>query len=220
MSNDNHQEQRTFWQEPVEKRCAKCKELKALTEFGIHQGRPRSYCRECRRVRPGSPRHVLIKDRGEKRCAGCRATKPLKDFYYVKPSRKYSDGQYSGYCRPCNTKICCERHRVKIASGEATLLYKEVYKTKRWKKLLDQYGLTREQYEAIEVAQQGLCAICEQPETAVYKDVLCRLVVDHDHATNKVRGLLCRACNLAVGNFRDDPERLLKAIAYLRKHGL
>lgn len=41
------------------------------------------------------------------------------------------------------------------------------------------------------------------------------LAVDHCHSTGKIRGVLCRPCNLGLGYFRDDPERLLRAIKYL-----
>lgn len=50
------------------------------------------------------------------------------------------------------------------------------------------------------------CAICASTE---------QLVGDHDHATGKARGILCRQCNLAVGNMGDDPVRLRAAAAYL-----
>jgi hypothetical protein len=42
--------------------------------------------------------------------------------------------------------------------------------------------------------------------------------VDHDHISGKVRGLLCRGCNVGIGNLKDDIEILEKAIEYIKKH--
>ncbi len=42
--------------------------------------------------------------------------------------------------------------------------------------------------------------------------------IDHCHATGKTRGILCRGCNVGLGNFKDDEGLMLKAIAYLRLH--
>ncbi len=42
-----------------------------------------------------------------------------------------------------------------------------------------------------------------------------KLMVDHDHTTGEVRGLLCHNCNRAIGLLREDPERLRRAIEYL-----
>jgi hypothetical protein len=63
-------------------------------------------------------------------------------------------------------------------------------------------------------AQGGLCAICQREEAVVG-----RLVIDHDHATGRVRRLLCNRCNLALGLLDDDPTRLEAAAAYLWKYG-
>lgn len=41
-------------------------------------------------------------------------------------------------------------------------------------------------------------------------------MVDHDHGTMEIRGVLCRLCNLGLGYFRDDPEVLLAAVNYLQ----
>lgn len=40
--------------------------------------------------------------------------------------------------------------------------------------------------------------------------------IDHDHKTNKVRGLLCSKCNLGIGMFEDNSENLKNAIEYLK----
>lgn len=54
------------------------------------------------------------------------------------------------------------------------------------------------------------CAICGAMETEGQK-----FAVDHCHATGCLRGLLCPPCNLGLGSFRDDPERLRKAAKYV-----
>jgi len=74
--------------------------------------------------------------------------------------------------------------------------------------LLRDYGITAEDYDAMFSSQGGTCAICKRSQTK-------RLHVDHDHSTGAVRGLLCRACNTAIGMFEDDTERLRNAITYL-----
>ncbi len=66
-------------------------------------------------------------------------------------------------------------------------------------------------------AQNGLCAICNQPETAFMKNKIMYLAVDHDHKTGKIRGLLCSNCNNGLGRFYDNVELLQNAIGYIEK---
>jgi hypothetical protein len=75
------------------------------------------------------------------------------------------------------------------------------------------YGITREEFDKMIQAQNGLCAICQQP----FIKTPC---VDHNHATGENRDLLCHPCNHGIGNFKDNPDILSKAILYLQKHSL
>lgn len=67
------------------------------------------------------------------------------------------------------------------------------------------------------VAQDGLCAICGNPQIPGEGSSTKQLHVDHDHQTGKVRGLLCNQCNPGLGYFQDDISRLIAAVKYLEK---
>ena len=70
------------------------------------------------------------------------------------------------------------------------------------------YGITEETYEKMLKDQDHCCAICkEKPKK--------HLAVDHCHETGKIRGLLCMNCNKGLGMFKDDENRMNKAIQYL-----
>lgn len=81
------------------------------------------------------------------------------------------------------------------------------------------YGIGFAEYQAMLVAQRGVCAVCEKPETKIQNGTIQLLSVDHDHKTGAVRGLLCSNCNLAIGYACEDVTILAKAIGYLRRHG-
>jgi hypothetical protein len=94
-------------------------------------------------------------------------------------------------------------------------------KNKNYFKNLDlkrTYGVTIEWYKSQHNAQNGLCAICNKPETAQIRGKVLSLAVDHCHGTGAVRELLCRACNNAIGAMNHDPITLRKAANYLEKH--
>jgi recombination endonuclease VII len=85
-------------------------------------------------------------------------------------------------------------------------------------KLFVRYGITQEQYNEKLKEQGGHCAIC--PYTPRPGEVLAQ---DHDHsccASEKtcgacLRALLCDWCNRGLGYFKDSPEALRAAAAYL-----
>lgn len=67
-----------------------------------------------------------------------------------------------------------------------------------------------EEYLLLLRTQEFKCAVCGDP-------INDKADLDHDHNTGGVRGILCRACNVGLGNFRDSPERLQRAIEYLQR---
>jgi hypothetical protein len=71
------------------------------------------------------------------------------------------------------------------------------------------------EYERLLVVQDGLCAVCRQPETRLHRGRVCRLTFDHDHATGQTRGLLCHKCNVALGMLREDPIVIRHMLDYL-----
>lgn len=85
----------------------------------------------------------------------------------------------------------------------------------RDKNLRNRFGITAKEYDSILQGQQGLCAICRRPETVILNGRIKRLMVDHDHATSRVRGLLCQRCNSLLGYAKDETRTLLAAVDYL-----
>jgi hypothetical protein len=73
------------------------------------------------------------------------------------------------------------------------------------------YGMTVEQYDAMLITQNGVCAICSKPSSNKK-----RLHIDHEHATGAIRGLLCHSCNTGLGLLRDDPILLVRCLEYLK----
>jgi hypothetical protein len=89
---------------------------------------------------------------------------------------------------------------------------------------LKRYGLTPDDYNRMVIAQNNCCAVCGRPSASLTlkndRHQHFALDVDHCHATGKVRGRVCCNCNAILGHAKDDVGRLLKAIDYLRAHGV
>jgi hypothetical protein len=85
--------------------------------------------------------------------------------------------------------------------------------SRRWRSIYSLYRLTRGQWQAIFERQQGCCAVCG----ILQDDLGYTLEIDYDHKAGKVRGLLCKKCNMGIGMFGEDIESIKKAISYLEK---
>jgi hypothetical protein len=121
--------------------------------------------------------------------------------------------------RPYSAKGLCKPHYEQQAylaqRGERIARARNRYRANREEILLARrraaHGIDEVQYEAMVTAQNGACAICQGKP----RGRKTRLCVDHCHASGRIRGLLCDACNRAIGLLGDDPVRLRAAAHYL-----
>lgn len=136
-----------------------------------------------------------------KTCTKCYSSKELSEF---NKNKNNADG-HSTWCRQCMKDAYSPAHYKKYVKKNPQVHRKSHLKLK--------YLLTPEEYESMLHDQQEGCAICG----AQQEDIGKRLLVDHDHETGKVRGLLCPSCNHGLGRFRDDPELLSRAKDYIER---
>lgn len=147
---------------------------------------------------------------GVKKCSKCGVVKSLGEFYNVK-----GRPGVSSWCKKCkldqNKKYAKNPEvaaRKKLWKKKYNLGTKDLRKFNRMKNL---YGLSFDEYMRMVESQGGKCAICGKKLSGVRG-----VNIDHCHKTGKVRGLLCRSCNLGLGFFRDNNDILDKAIQYLK----
>lgn len=131
----------------------------------------------------------------------CSKCKEIKDICEFHNDNKVKSSNLHCWCKNCKNK----------ASRDNIAKNPEKHRQVKAKHAITKYGITLEQHKEMLNAQGGKCAICKRLETDCDK----RLCIDHNHLTDKVRGLLCAQCNTALGLFNDDIEHLQTAIGYL-----
>ena len=131
-----------------------------------------------------------------KTCSRCGEEKPVDNFYSNKPA-----------CKVC---ICEAQRRRRAARPNYH----------RANNLKQRYGMSLDEYHSIIANQNFACPICqvEISETLGYKGKRL-VVVDHNHDTGEVRGILCSMCNMMLGHARESTDILYKAIVYLSERG-
>lgn len=135
-----------------------------------------------------------------KQCSRCKEVKPLTEFHLRSKKEPW----------PKSACIQCHRERAK-GYWRNNPLPKEVQREKNLRK---SFGIGVADYNKLLEEQGGCCAICGTNSCSSGKN----FAVDHCHTTGVIRGLLCKFCNTALGQFQDSPEILTKAIAYLEKN--
>ena len=146
---------------------------------------------------------------GFKRCLKCRESR-RKSAAKWRVQRKKSSG-----CAHCNQPAVegmslCEKHSQQHRDK------KQKYQRTR---MLKKYCLTESQYKDMYVRQECKCLICGVSRGLAGYGVNVHdvLVVDHNHTTGEVRGLLCSRCNLILGNIEQAGDLLPTMINYLEK---
>ena len=134
-------------------------------------------------------------EKGEWKCSKCEQWLPSSS--YSKNKQQKSGLHYA--CRACS-KIRVRQYNIK-----------------------GKYGIDASAITLLIEEQNHKCAICFNPiELSLdnkKSNYATRANVDHDHSSNKVRGLLCTLCNMGLGKFKDNKTYLKNAIEYLNKHG-
>lgn len=140
-------------------------------------------------------------------CKDCGKTPTEIEF----GAHPHTHDKLSVVCKPCNRLRVNMRNAAR--SPEERLLISARQKTEAYKSsvLINKYGISLKDYEIMLSKQSNACKIC----LGIF-DTSNITQIDHNHATGKVRGLLCRNCNFGLGSFHDSIEKLLLAIEYIK----
>jgi len=130
-----------------------------------------------------------------KDCKHCGVNQNLLQF----TKNKSSKNGIGAHC------LSCERAR-------AIRKRQKNPRSARESQIRSKYGITKDVYVSLMLAQNNSCKICGIPRHELGKE----LSVDHCHKTGVIRGLLCLKCNSGLGMFQDEPVLVERALEYLK----
>jgi len=147
------------------------------------------------------------------------------DLYSDWQTRRKIERKELGLCQVCprasarpvkeGTTICREHLAEHAERAKQRARTDKGRNAARALKRKQMYGMTQEEYDTLLRRQHDVCAICKRPETSKRHGKVLSLSVDHNHATGKVRGLLCFACNTGIALLHENVDNVSKAILYL-----
>ena len=158
-------------------------------------------------------------NRTTKICAGCDRDLPLKAF-----RSRLNESRPRSRCKECEAEYARIRGKTlrkeipEIIKSKKRQYYDDnKQRARMWgfESRLRRLGIITHHQTIRDYikSHNGLCEICGQPPI-----VNENLSIDHCHKTGEFRGLLCNNCNHALGHLKDNPDLLLKAVDYLKKH--
>ncbi len=152
-----------------------------------------------------------------RRCKGCNIEKSLIEFTV----NKASVGGRLWHCKSCRQIQSKLWHRKNREKNRARFNARMREYGAQWPlrirdmNLKRRFGMSLEIYEKMLERQGGVCLICSDKETHKLRGKVIPLAVDHCHVSGKIRGLLCKNCNTALGSFKDNPFIIGKALEYI-----
>ena len=154
-----------------------------------------------------------------KECKCCKKVLPIENFSEFFNKARGKTYRY-GTCDSCKSENAKKKYYSKTPEERRKKVQsKNCYNplTIKGYKLKHKYNLTLEQYTNMLIEQDYGCSICgcKLSDDVSEKDVKGKPHVDHCHKTGRVRGLVCRNCNLVLGYCKDDPNVLYFAADYL-----
>ncbi|MCO5997109.1 endonuclease VII domain-containing protein [Actinoallomurus rhizosphaericola] len=224
------------------KYCAVCKKIKPVSEFGRNRAEPSGLASYCRRCHNKTMAEIKAKKHGSTRSYHLQRRYGMTEREVEELAQRHGDvcliclrrralhvdhdhatGEVRGMlCFTCNGALgqfkddaLVMRRAVDYLEGRlvepvqprrAARRSKGAAKSRRHYRLMQKYGIGADEVERLVERQGGVCPICRAAEPAH---------VDHDHVTGAVRGILCGDCNTGMGQLRDDPWLVRRAIEYL-----
>jgi len=153
------------------------------------------------------------------RCPKLDTNRPLcRNGHNLHGRNKYVSKNGRITCRQCRNAQA-KQHYKSIRQYQLRCIKADpdLQSAKSLRQRLCKSGLSIPEYRTQFKQQEGRCALCRQLETEVFRGKVRLLAVDHNRATGRRRGLLCRRCNCILGMFNDDPILFQLAIEYLKK---
>src|SRR3990167_5769676 len=148
------------------------------------------------------PKSIYTSKPGKRQCASCKQASSQR---YLESNREklLANGK--------KWHLANRSHALKKGRDWKSRNKERNYLNNRQSHLKRAFGISLADQQDLAVLQRGLCPICETSLGS-------RPLVDHDHLTGKVRGLLCRKCNTGPGQFKDTATIVRRALQYLEFH--
>lgn len=195
------------------KTCNRCSQEKPAQKFAKDSRNKdglQGICEDCRKLAKQKSRDlrqaginiVFVK---EKQCNACKRIKAIDMFF---ADSGVSDG-HAAICKECKTKSSMQWRANNKERYNAT---QRMYHAKNYQvDRLKRYNITPEQHKAMFEEQGGVCKLCKKPQEGKRP-----LVVDHNHATGEVRGLLCYGCNRKIVILDSSEAEITAALEYVK----